>query len=382
MLSIANSSTTNRNQHTKPVTVATPLQYAGCKLSITQAVTHIRKQYRHDALALASEPLSQTVYDYAQVALPIGLGVKAITEYSQLPPHERTTHYKATMMALHTEFNELCEQEGFDALRDWRIDFNAGVPEIEIDWWYAFGTLQNQYDKHPLNYFIRAFADMVANEYGATTIDEACHFGFGFWEDYVEVQNKPKFLSRYHNIYADIEALENDDYEPEDIAEHINETYKDILLIHEYVCKEMVQACFEATSTEHSDAVKFKNSNDLFPVVLETVEMFQLWSDPIATQLINDIITFQNECEIVDIDGLERDEDTAMWQHLVLLSVTRENMSDSLCESVDRIGQDCMNHGTALKYKILLNEPSWQDDITCLQTLSAITHRYFNYEFC
>ena len=144
----------------------------------------------------------------------------------------------------------------------------------------------------------------------------------------------------------------------------------------------MVQACFEATSTEHSDAVKFKNSNDLFPVVLETVEMFQLWSDPIATQLINDIITFQNECENVDIDGLERDEDTAMWQHLVLLSVTRENMSDSLCESVDRIGQDCMNHGTALKYKILLNEPSWQDDITCLQTLSAITHRYFNYEFC
>ena len=84
----------------------------------------------------------------------------------------------------------------------------------------------------------------------------------------------------------------------------------------------------------------------------------------------------------MDIDGLERDEDTAMWQHLVLLSVTRENMSDSLCESVDRIGQDCMNHGTALKYKILLNEPSWQDDITCLQTLSAITHRYFNYEFC
>ena len=315
------------------------------------------------------------------MALPAGLGVQAITHYSQLPAHERTTQYNATMTALHDEFNTVCEQEGLGNIRDWRISFNTGAPIIEIDWWFAYATLQNQYDKHLLHYFIRAFADLIANEYGATTIDEAHHFGFGFWEDYVEVEDKAKFLSSYHTIYGDVVALEEDEYEPEDIAEHINETYKGTLVVHEYICKEMIQACYEATNSENTNAVIFRNSKALLPVVLETIETFQLWADPIATQLVNDIIAFQNNFENKPINSLERDEESAMWQHLVLLSVTRENMSDALCESVDRIGQDCMNAGSDHKYSIHLDEPSWLEDIACLNGLSELSHRYFNYEY-
>ena len=383
MLSTATKTSANRYQHSKPVTVAMPLQYAGCKLDIKNATSTINQVIKQDLLAIASAPLDATIYDYASKALPAGLGVDAITQYSQLPSHERTTQYNTTMMALHGEFAEYCESFGFSKLEDWGIAFNKGEPALELRFWFAYGVLKDCFKDHPLTYFIRAFADLIANDYGATTCDELAQYGFGFWEDYIEVKDKTAFIKNYHTIYGDIIFMEDDEeLEPEDIANQITEKYDGIVIINEYVCKEMIESCFDSLRKTETNTVTFKNSKELLLVVLATVETFQLWSDPIAAQLVSDIIEYQHHYENVTITGLERTDDSAMWQHLVLLNTTRLELSDSMCECIDRLGQDCMNEGSEMKFDISLSEPSWPQDIQCVTGLMKLTLKYFEYEYC
>lgn len=378
MLHLAPEQTANRHQHSEPITVVTPLQYAGCGLNIDVALTHIQAAIRESILSSASHQLNTTVHDYAAVALKGGLGISAIEQYSQLSPSERTLHYASTMTALHNEFAQLCEMAGMEECDTWDVAFESGNTHMELAHWFGYGVLLDEYENHPLHYFIAAFANILADDFGAMTHENVVEYAHGYWGDYIEILDNEKFIQQYHNIYGDIEMMiDDDDLSEDDIPDIINESYSGIIEIAEFYSIQTVEACYHSLLNELSTAPKFKNTKELLPVVLETVETWQMWSDPIATQLVNDIVEYQQNLEDYAISGIERDDNSAEWQHIVLLSITEKHVPDTLYVAANNMCQDAYNHGEPLRYRINVSEPNWIQDLEYFAAFSVLIQRYF-----
>ena len=377
MLHAETTKIAGRINNAEPSSLNTPLQYAGRNLSITKAINHAANQLEETRLAIASTTLNDVISNYAEQALTIGLSVNRFKQYGALSPSERSRQYPKIMTALHTDFNELLESETTICdSKVWDIYFNSGVPKLGLSDFFGFGHLKEDTENHLLRGFISAFSNILAEDFGALTNDDVIEYAYGSWGDYTEVKCTKTFIAQYANIMGDLEQRENED-EEETVA-YINQKYATALEIFEYFGKHQVEACYVSLKREKSTKVNYKNTQELLPIVEQTIEMWQLWDDPDAIKLLTDIRYYHAHLEGHVIESLSATDESDMWQHLILICDWETNIPANTYEAVDSTCNDTFNNGSEMVYVIDIRNPNWLNDLNYFEKFSKLLHSYFD----
>jgi hypothetical protein len=377
MLHAETTKITGRINHSEPSSLNMPLQYAGRNLSITKAINHAANRLEETRLAIASTKLNDVISHYAEQALPIGLSVSRFKQYAALSPSERSRQYPKIMTALHTDFNDLLESETIICdSKVWDIYFNSGVPKLVLSDFFGFGHLKEDTENLLLRGFISAFSNLLAEDFGALTNDDVIEYAYGSWGDYTEVKCEKTFIAQYANIIGDLEERENED--KEETVAYINKKYATALEIFEYFGKHQIEACYASLQRSKCEKAHYKNTQELLPVVEETIEMWQLWDDPDAIKLLTDIRYYQSHLEGHVIESLSVTEESDMWQHLILISDWESNISANTYEAVDSTCNDTFNNGGDMSYVINISNPNWLNDLNYFHNFSRLLQTYFD----
>lgn len=377
MLHVTPRESASHNDNDKPVALSAPLQYRGHKLNAANAIAYTRNQLKTAKLALASATLNNTIGHYAKQALPIGLSVQTLTTYSQLSPSERTCQFPQIMTALHEEFNAFCESvSNLSQNTTWDISFNSGSPTVSLSYWFCLGHLKEETEHHLLRGFISAFAQILAENYGALTQDNLLEYAYGNWGDFTEVKSENAFLNEYHNIIGDLDEREGED-EKETVT-YINDKYASCIKIHEYFGKHQIESTYESLKKDKDTKQHYTNTHELLPALVETVDMWQLWHDAIAVKLINDVMFYQTHLEAHEIESLTESDNSGMWQHVVLINDWETNITQNTYEAADSTCNDTYNNGHEMKFNIDMTSSHLKDDLDYLEHFTCLIDTYFD----
>ena len=191
------------------------------------------------------------------------------------------------------------------------------------------------------------------------------------------MKDEKAFVQHYQAISEDVDNWFTPESDCDEVVEKFNAKYGHIASVDEFFDSHMLDALY--AKLKEPVYFHYNKLPDLEAALITTIDQWQLWSDPYAVMLLDDISLFKGFLQPHSVN-MEHCDDSSLWQHIALLAIPACGITDVHFESLHRLQDDAYNCGDEMRFTFQPDTPNWIDDLSYFAEYSFMLHRYFTYQ--
>lgn len=378
---LESSHSDHRVTHTDIAPVV-PVQYALVGQRVTESLTQFQSAQHRIHQCVSGEFLSKQLLGIAEGLLVNGIATQTITDFAALPFNERTDSLTNLNTTINTELKALILEKAPAAalMSDFTLIFEDTHNGLELrlkpDFCFAYATLNERFEAHPIYAAIRQLPHHLANALGAMNEADMVSMTGSQIEDYMTLHDKAAIFAKFEAIEADINAIYDEDEDALSL-EALNQKYQGIITF-EFECPypSLMESLKFILTYEPSTSMELDSLHDW---VSRRIESEELYADPIAIALLDDINALRHMNN--GFGGFDMEGDDPLMNMFVMLSNTASKIDDAVWTEVEDMGNNAWNNGFDTHFKLDMTHADWHQSLQNYALTYQIASRYLDVQY-